>query len=223
MMSDSSLGGMRVRLSARYASDDELVVDLLRVAMLLGTGPFTRKNYERLGQYNPSTIHRRLGGWAEAIKRAGLEGGRPDLGHDDTVWMTNIFEVWVARGKQPSYGHMRGSRFSPEGYASRYGSWGKALTKFQAWLDSGEGVVALPPTSEVREGHATGKTPSLRLRWEVLQRDGFTCVTCGRSPATEAGVVLHVDHHRAYSKGGETVIDNLRVLCDRCNLGKSDR
>lgn len=222
-MSEESLDGMRVRLSARYASDDELVADIVRVAKLLTTESLTRDNYERLGRYHPTTIHRRLGGWTVAIERAGLKSGRPDLGHDDAAWMANIFDVWTVIGKQPSYGDMRGSRFSPEGYGVRYGSWGKALIMFQAWLDSGEEAANVPSTSEVQKGHTTGRSPSLRLRWEVLQRDGFTCITCGRSPATEAGVVLHIDHHHAYSKGGETVIDNLRVLCDRCNLGKSDR
>ncbi|GAB2826889.1 hypothetical protein GCM10027022_17350 [Alpinimonas psychrophila] len=214
---------MRVRLSARYATDDDVAHDLLRVAEELGHGSLTREEYERFGQYHPTTIHRRLGGWTEAIGRAGLKSGRPDLGHDDTEWMTNIFEVWTTLGRQPSYGDMRGTRHTPEGYAKRFGSWGKALLKFQGWADSADDAVVVPPTTEVVKGHTTGRSPSLRLRWEVLQRDGFTCVSCGRSPATEVGVVLHIDHEVPYSKGGETLPENLRVLCDRCNLGKSDR
>jgi 5-methylcytosine-specific restriction endonuclease McrA len=58
------------------------------------------------------------------------------------------------------------------------------------------------------------------LRYEVLQRDGFRCVMCGRSPGKEAGVMLHVDHIRPWSAGGETVKENLQTLCERCNLGK---
>jgi 5-methylcytosine-specific restriction endonuclease McrA len=38
----------------------------------------------------------------------------------------------------------------------------------------------------------------------------------------EQGVVLHVDHIIPWSKGGQTVDENLQTLCDRCNLGKSD-
>ena len=36
------------------------------------------------------------------------------------------------------------------------------------------------------------------------------------------GAILHVDHVVPWSKGGETVLDNLQVLCHVCNIGKSD-
>ena len=36
-------------------------------------------------------------------------------------------------------------------------------------------------------------------------------------------VKLHVDHIKPVSKGGKTELSNLRTLCERCNLGKSDK
>ena len=60
------------------------------------------------------------------------------------------------------------------------------------------------------------------LRYEILQRDGFRCVKCGRS-AEEDGVKLHVDHIVPISKGGKTERDNLQTLCANCNLGKGTR
>lgn len=44
------------------------------------------------------------------------------------------------------------------------------------------------------------------------------------SVAAEArnGALLHVDHVIPWSKGGETTLENLRVLCSVCNIGKSD-
>lgn len=60
------------------------------------------------------------------------------------------------------------------------------------------------------------------LRYEVMKRDGFRCVLCGRS-AIEDHVRLHVDHIRPVSKGGKTEMSNLRTLCQDCNLGKSDK
>lgn len=59
-----------------------------------------------------------------------------------------------------------------------------------------------------------------KLRYEILQRDGFRCAICGRGQ--EDGVKLHVDHIKPVSKGGRTTPDNLRTLCQDCNLGKSD-
>ena len=59
-----------------------------------------------------------------------------------------------------------------------------------------------------------------KLRYEVMRRDGFRCCICGSSRSD--GVKLHVDHIRPVSKGGKTELSNLRTLCDRCNLGKSD-
>lgn len=59
------------------------------------------------------------------------------------------------------------------------------------------------------------------LRYDVLKRDCFKCQICGATAAD--GVRLHVDHIIPVSKGGMTKIDNLRTLCDRCNLGKSNK
>lgn len=59
------------------------------------------------------------------------------------------------------------------------------------------------------------------LRYDILKRDGFKCVLCGCS--AEDGVKLHVDHIVPIAKGGLTVASNLRTLCERCNLGKSDK
>lgn len=63
-------------------------------------------------------------------------------------------------------------------------------------------------------------TPS--LRYEILKRDKFRCVICGRT-AEKDGIKLHVDHIIPISKGGKTEPNNLRTLCDECNLGKSNK
>lgn len=59
------------------------------------------------------------------------------------------------------------------------------------------------------------------LRYDVMRRDGFRCVLCGNS--VEDGYKLHVDHIIPISRGGQTELSNLRTLCERCNLGKSDK
>lgn len=59
------------------------------------------------------------------------------------------------------------------------------------------------------------------LRYDILKRDNFRCVLCGRS--AQDGVKLHVDHIIPVSKGGKTESSNLRTLCEKCNYGKRDK
>ena len=59
------------------------------------------------------------------------------------------------------------------------------------------------------------------IRYNVLKRDNFTCKLCGISAKDEAK--LHVDHIIPVSKGGKTIMSNLQTLCDRCNMGKSNK
>jgi 5-methylcytosine-specific restriction endonuclease McrA len=62
--------------------------------------------------------------------------------------------------------------------------------------------------------------PSPSLRFKVFERDGFTCVYCGRK-APE--VRLSPDHKIPYCRGGPTTLDNLVTSCKECNTGKSGR
>lgn len=56
------------------------------------------------------------------------------------------------------------------------------------------------------------------VKMEVWKRDRGRCVKCG---ATDE---LHFDHDIPYSKGGSSLTaDNVRILCARHNLSKSDR
>lgn len=62
------------------------------------------------------------------------------------------------------------------------------------------------------------------IRYKVLRNNDGCCMLCGRSKALH-GVVLHVDHIIPYSKRPDLALryDNLQVLCEDCNLGKSNK
>ena len=79
---------------------------------------------------------------------------------------------------------------------------------------------ALEKERETKEYQRKILTPS--LRYDILKRDNFKCVICGRTPKKD-GITLHVDHIIPVSKGGKTEPENLRTLCSICNLGKSDK
>jgi len=59
------------------------------------------------------------------------------------------------------------------------------------------------------------------LRWQVFQRDGWKCVSCGKS--SHDNVILHMDHIKPRSLGGSDSIKNLQTLCWECNIGKSNK
>lgn len=63
----------------------------------------------------------------------------------------------------------------------------------------------------------------LKLRYEVMQRDGFRCTICGRDASDR--VRLQVEHIKPRSLYPELELDkdNLRTACSDCNQGKGDR
>jgi 5-methylcytosine-specific restriction endonuclease McrA len=65
---------------------------------------------------------------------------------------------------------------------------------------------------------------SLKLRAQVLDRNGFTCQMCGLTPGdvdpiTGRKVRLHIGHIKDKSIGGKDELSNLRALCSSCNQG----
>jgi hypothetical protein len=64
-------------------------------------------------------------------------------------------------------------------------------------------------------------TEWLQTRYKVLKRDGRVCACCGVSSTT---TTFHVDHIKPRSLFPELELsqDNLQVLCEECNLGKSN-
>lgn len=78
----------------------------------------------------------------------------------------------------------------------------------------------LPPETAV----AFSKNLSQKLRAEVLDRNGFTCQSCGLcpgdvDPVTQRKVRLHLGHIKDKSLGGKDELSNLRALCSSCNQG----
>jgi hypothetical protein len=70
----------------------------------------------------------------------------------------------------------------------------------------------------IREMAKRKKIPP-KLKYEIRKRDGFMCVSCGRT--AKDGVKLHIDHKVPIALGGTNDPDNLQTLCQECNLGKS--
>ncbi len=82
-----------------------------------------------------------------------------------------------------------------------------------------------PPDRFVAQATPAPPTPrsprkviiSEALRWEVWERDNFTCKNCGKRR------FLTVDHVVPLATGGATEKANLQTLCKSCNSQKGDR
>ena len=220
-------------------TDHELLDELRVVGGKLAGQPLTMEAFKPLGRMNPETIRRRFGSWSAALEKAGLPVTPLGRRYSDEQYFENLLGVWTHYGRQPTYGEMdKSPSHIPSGaYEAKWGTWKKALLAF---IERAESDVAAPlnpaptPTPARPRGRdAASKRPAhsreeqrqvpLGLRYQVLRRDQFRCVLCGRSPATTIGCDLHVDHIVPFSRGGKTLLENLQSLCSVCNLGKGSK
>lgn len=60
------------------------------------------------------------------------------------------------------------------------------------------------------------------VRYQALELHGTSCLCCGAS--RQRGAVIHVDHikPRSLFPELELTLDNLQILCEDCNVGKSN-
>ncbi len=224
---------MKFKLNIRYRklSDEALLDDIRRVAKKLRKNIVTHREYMRYGKFCGATIYNRFGSWNNSVIKAGLETSANRRMSTEELH-DNMKEVWVKLGKQPTCMEMKRplSKFSYNAYKSRFGSWCNALEAFekfirepkkkQVYKQAPDGGKVKQICIKPKRRHRTNRRVTYYMRYKILCRDNHACRSCGRSPASERGVKLHIDHIKPWSKGGETTIDNLQVLCEACNFGK---
>jgi len=207
--------------------ENELLDDLKLVSHKLGRKSFSMDDYDKNGQFRRGVFKKKFGSWNNALNKAGLEilkRGNNTITDEDLF--TNLAAVWEQLGKQPSQSNLDSdiSRFNSGIYKKRFGTYNKTLPLFARWLESGDMSINIKDRSEsVTQGHKTKRDINNRLRWIVAKRDNFKCQHCGWSPAKDIGDrKLEIDHKVPWSKGGETILENLQTLCSKCNGGKSN-
>ena len=206
----------------RNVPDEELLAELRRVATLLVKEAVTIDQFNEHAKFHSSTLSRRFGSWFKALEAAGLKKTR-HLHLTDEQLFENLDTAWLKLGRQPKYNDLNDkgvSFYSPGTYENRFGTWRGALAAFVDWANSG----VLPNATAEKEKAPSALRGSRNINWRlraiVLMRDGARCQLCGAE--ARDGAKLHIDHIRPWSKGGETALSNLRVLCAQCNIGKSD-
>lgn len=215
-----------IRLPNLKVSDQQLLDDLTAVAKLLNKNILSQNEYKKHGKYSMTSLRNHFGTWKKALEKADLRRTR-NWGTSREEFLENIKDIWIKLGRQPKYSEMvmPFSKYSATAYAHYFGNWTKALIEFEKYLleedvDTLEAIEEKPAID--RKQHKTERQVNWRLRFKVMQRDNFKCKCCGCSPATDPKIILHVDHIKAWSNGGETVFENLQTLCSRCNIGKSN-
>ena len=221
-------------------SEEDFFEDMRQVAQQIGRNYISGNEYEKYGKYSHLSMFKKYGSWDAILKAAGLQptpfrNGSKKYSNEELF--EEIERVWIKLGRQPKYEEARNGiefRISSGAYIGHFGSWRKALEAFVAYINSddesenirAESTEIKEPTATIEEGktirHKANRNINLRMRFRVMARDHFKCCKCGKSPATDPTVILHIDHIYPYSKGGETVMENLQTLCSECNLGKSD-
>ncbi len=242
---DSRYGGkiitvkMKVQTGKSY-SDQELLELLQSTAKKLNADTITKEQFNAHTDLNASILLLRFGSWNNALAKAGLTPSPTARRYADEDYFENLLSVWTHYGHQPVYGEMQRppSHIPPAAYLRRWGSWKNALLAFveKANSDIEAPTPPIQPTSSISNNAQEWddnpsvpmqplhrRTIPLGLRYSVLRRDRFRCVKCGSNPATDPTCELHIDHIVPFSKGGATSLGNLQTLCEKCNLGKSDR
>lgn len=219
-MSKDDNSRFRLEEFHRNVSDSDLVADLIRVSRELGKKSVTFREYNSLGKFSSSTVAARFGSWFGALAKAGLEK-TVERNIPSEALFKNIVEVWTLLGRQPKTRDLATeiSKYSASTYAERFGGWRNALEQFVVWANDLNIPIDQNDLLDLKS-HKTPRNINWRLRAKVLMRDGAKCRLCGASPSD--GAKLHVDHIHPWSKGGETEILNLQILCEPCNIGKSD-
>ena len=183
-------------------------------------------------QQTVNTFLRRFGSWNKALEACGLKVVLT-LNNKEEALFENLANIWQQLGRQPVGKDLDkakaagNSKFSLGTYEKRFGSWNKALQAFIDYIDeSSENKNIVVESTQIKQ--KTGQSQLMprkinwRLRATILIRDNCICKMCGASPAKDPSVVLHVDHIKPWSKGGDTELDNLRTLCSVCNIGRSN-
>ena len=189
------LAGLKPTGLARHRiSDEALFEEIARMWMLLGRQPTSTDIIKKnISKYSIDTYKRRFGGWRNTLE-AFVEYANTEI-DSESERSYDFTETTKPELPEPIYDVVQ---------------------------ELSEGPCKAQKREKVTSRHKTSRNIDLRLRWKVINRDHFRCVVCGASPAKDPTIELQIDHIIPWSKGGETVIENLQTLCSKCNLGKSD-
>ena len=208
----------------RNITNEELLADVKNIASIYGFTTMSQDAYVQYGKFHPSTLLRRFGSWFKVLELCDLKPSRSRINIPNEDLFANLEHIWLTLGRQPKYSEIQKplSLFSVGTYEQRFGSWYNALDAFVLYTSDEE--TDIKPNARINKDgikHTTKREPSARMKVQVLMRDGNRCRLCGVE-CNDGLHNIHFDHIIPWSKGGETTLENLQVLCNDCNLAKGN-
>jgi len=228
--------------------EDKKIEALEKAAKQFNYIEFSWRDFNKISTISASAIKTHFGSWKNALaalkkhlQEKGLDLSprpyAPQRIYSDKDLFDEMGRIWQKVGQRPSKTEWESSepKISIGVYKKRFASWTNACQKFIEYKMGGEissdnfvrfereEFLVHEKSGKVGYLKEKSRNVSLSLRLKVLNRDNFKCVFCGKSPATDFGTKLHIDHISPFSKGGKSTLENLQTLCEECNLGKSDQ
>ena len=120
-------------------SDKDIIDEIKSVMKKLGKTSITIKEFDANAKINSSTVIRRLGKWNDVLKKVGADIN--NMFYSDEDLLSNIKDVWLKKGKQPSRRDMDNkgiSRISSGSYLRHFGTWYKALESFIKYISEND-------------------------------------------------------------------------------------
>lgn len=172
------------------------------------------------------SINRMFGSFEKACNHFSIEiSGKKDKYTNDEL--LNFFEeLWRWRKQVPSLldfkkYQIEGGRYvSPDAIKRRFGDYKKFCKNFSDYKFD---LITKAELLNKSFPDKARKAISDSLRHKLIHAANSRCALCGKSPKTDASIHLEIDHITPYSKGGTNDLDNLRVLCNLCNRGRSNK
>jgi hypothetical protein len=209
-------------------TESDVKLNLERFAKTQSPSDITAGNYRKWSGKDLSldSIVRMFGSFDSACKHFGIESKGKTHYYSDDELLRYFEELWRWRKQVPSLLDFK--RFKEDFpeikhvhsdvIRRRYGDYKRFCRNFS---DYKLGII----TKELliaKAGPNKKRPPiSMSLRYEILKRDNGRCQLCGQG--ADNGVTLEVDHILPFSKGGGNGKENLRILCEGCNRGRSNR
>ena len=223
-------------------SQSKILVELEVAAKHFNYIEFGRRDFDKIAGISSSAVRKHFGGsWTKALsalkqhlKQKSLDLSprphAPNRIYSDKDLFAEMERIWQKLGQRPSRTEWEASdpKIAYQTYGKRFHGWTNACHKFIEYKMGHTILVESRPQKQETDNSPNQNKEdkreiSLKLRLTILNRDNFCCVLCGKSPALNRGVTLHIYHKIPFSKGGKSTADNLQTLCSECNLGKSNR